>query len=175
MTQHQLWAMEFLNSETIRCLWTTFQVLYQGPGSLRVLGSVPSNALFWTEISDVVPGNCWSHQSSLGVAVPSAPISTGTSIALMFFLVLPSFWCYWHHQFVSLDLEVPQDLNPLVLNHLWRCLPSSPWDLNSILSTDISVYYRCYLVVVFHVCFACQHLPPCCDALYCFRSIIAQP
>ena len=38
-----------------------------------------------------------------------------------------------HHQFVSLHLEVPQDLDPLILNHLWRCFPSWPWDLRSIL------------------------------------------
>ena len=31
-----------------------------------------------------------------------------------------------HHQFVSLDLAVPQDLDPLVLNHLWRRLLSWP-------------------------------------------------
>ncbi|TWW56342.1 Plexin-A1 [Takifugu flavidus] len=42
--------------------WT--QVLYQRPGSLRVMNrilTVPRTALFWTEISDVVPGICWNH------------------------------------------------------------------------------------------------------------------
>ncbi|XP_049610708.1 transcription factor ETV7 isoform X1 [Syngnathus scovelli] len=55
------------------------RVLYQRPGSLRVLRSifaVPSTALFWTEMSDVFPGICFSHSSSLGVTAPSAPMTT---------------------------------------------------------------------------------------------------
>ena len=39
--------------------------------------------------------------------------------------------------------------------------------------TDVSVYHACYLAVVSHVCFACHHLPPCCDVLHSFR--VAQP
>lgn len=29
-----------------------------------------------------------------------------------------------HDQFASWDLEVPQDLGLVVVNHLWSCLPS---------------------------------------------------
>uniref|UniRef100_A0AAX7UZ72 Immunoglobulin V-set domain-containing protein n=1 Tax=Astatotilapia calliptera TaxID=8154 RepID=A0AAX7UZ72_ASTCA len=32
------------------------------------------------EISDVIPGICWSHSPSLGVTTPSAPITTGTTV-----------------------------------------------------------------------------------------------
>ncbi|TWW54402.1 Integrin alpha-6 VLA-6 [Takifugu flavidus] len=49
------------------------RVLYQRPGSLRVLRrilAVPRTALFWTEISGVVPGICWSHLLRLGVTAP---------------------------------------------------------------------------------------------------------
>ncbi|XP_054628923.1 uncharacterized protein LOC129179559 isoform X3 [Dunckerocampus dactyliophorus] len=55
------------------------QVLYQRPGSWRVLRSilaVPRTALFWTEMSDVSPGICWSHFSSVGDTVPIAPMTT---------------------------------------------------------------------------------------------------
>ena len=76
-----------------------------------------------------------------------------------------------HHQLIGLDLEVPHDLNLLVLNHLWRCLLSWPWGLESILGTDVPVYDTCSLVVVFHVCFACQDLTPCCVVLYCVLSV----
>lgn len=44
------------------------------------------------------------------------------------------------HQFVSLDVEVPQDLELFILNHLWRWLPSLPWDLLSILGADVSIH-----------------------------------
>ncbi|XP_067435009.1 putative ferric-chelate reductase 1 [Thunnus thynnus] len=67
------------------CSGSPAQVLYQRPGSLRVLCSilgVPRTALFWTETSDVVPGICWSHSPSLWVTAPSAPITTGTTVAI---------------------------------------------------------------------------------------------
>ncbi|KAK7881943.1 hypothetical protein WMY93_028117 [Mugilogobius chulae] len=57
------------------------------PGSLRVLRSilaVPRTELFWTEMSDVDSGICCSHSSSLGVTAPSAPITTGTTVAFTF-------------------------------------------------------------------------------------------
>ena len=68
-------------------------VVHQSPGSLRVLRSilaVPITALFWTESSDVVPGICWSHSSSLGVTAPSVPITTGTALTLTFHVLFSS-------------------------------------------------------------------------------------
>ena len=59
--------------------------LYQTPGRLRVLSRIlavrSSCLLFWTEIPDVVPGICWSPQSSLGVTAPSASFTNGTAAA----------------------------------------------------------------------------------------------
>jgi len=56
------------------------QVLYQRPGSLRVLRSFLA-----------VP-NCWSHPPSLGVTAPSAPITTGSTAAFNSHIFLtPSF------------------------------------------------------------------------------------
>lgn len=46
---------------------------------LGILG-VPSTALFWTEISDVVSGIFWSHSSSVGVTAPSDRMTTGTTV-----------------------------------------------------------------------------------------------
>ncbi|PWA28582.1 hypothetical protein CCH79_00013551 [Gambusia affinis] len=63
------------------------RVLYQRPGSLRVLRSilaVPRTAHFWTEMSDVVPGICCSHCSSLGVTAPRVPMTTGTTVVFTF-------------------------------------------------------------------------------------------
>ena len=76
------------NSPT-RPLWAVLRllqawVLYQKPGSLRVLHrilAVPRIALFWIEISDVIPGICWSHAPSLGVTAPSAPLIMSTTDA----------------------------------------------------------------------------------------------
>ena len=47
-------------------------------------------------------------------------------------------------------------------------------DLQSIVCTDVPVYYTCYLVVMLHACLACQHLTPGCDVLDCFRGVFAQ-
>lgn len=66
----------------------------------RVLGSsltVPRVALFWTEISDVVPGTCGSHSPRLWVTVPSAPITTGTTLAFTLHILCSSSfspWCF---------------------------------------------------------------------------------
>ena len=64
------------------------RVLYQKPGGMTVLRSilaVPRTALFWTEISDVVPKIYWSHSPSLGVKVSQdAQITTDTTVALTF-------------------------------------------------------------------------------------------
>ena len=65
---------------------------------LRVMHSIlyiPSTALFWTERSDVVPGICWSHSSSLGVTAPSAPITTGTTLAFTFHVLYRSSFSPW--------------------------------------------------------------------------------
>ncbi len=99
---------------------------------------VPGILLFWTETSDVVLKTCWSCSPSLWVAAPSAPITAGTTAAFTphissfrswyFSSFLSSFFRYTyqhcllllfvelhnvrlvsHHQFGSLDLEVPQD------------------------------------------------------------------
>lgn len=54
-------------------LFSPARVLYQKPVSLRVLCSilaVPRTALLWTEASDVSPGICCSHCSSVGVIAP---------------------------------------------------------------------------------------------------------
>ncbi|XP_051261435.1 sialic acid-binding Ig-like lectin 12 isoform X2 [Dicentrarchus labrax] len=76
-----------ITTEETVTLNVTSRVLYQRPGSLRVLRSilaVPRTALFWTEASDVVPGICWSHSPSLGVTAPRAPTTTGITLALTF-------------------------------------------------------------------------------------------
>lgn len=64
-------------------LWVVKIILNHRPEKLRVLCnilSISSNALFWTEISDVVPGVCWSHFSSWGVTIPCALTITLTFI-----------------------------------------------------------------------------------------------
>jgi len=61
-------------------LLDTVQLLYQTPGSLRVLQCilvVPRTALFWAEISEVAPRICWSHSPSLGLMA----LTTGTTVA----------------------------------------------------------------------------------------------
>uniref|UniRef100_A0A669AZ21 mitogen-activated protein kinase kinase kinase n=1 Tax=Oreochromis niloticus TaxID=8128 RepID=A0A669AZ21_ORENI len=67
--------------------------------NLRVLRSilaVPRTALFWTEISDVVPGICWSHSPSLGVTAPSAPITTGTTVTFTLHILSSSSLSPWY-------------------------------------------------------------------------------
>ncbi len=75
------------------------RVPYQRPGSLKVLHgilAVPNIALFWTETSDVLPGICWSHSSSLLVTAPSAPIITGTSVAFTPHIFFSSSFSPWY-------------------------------------------------------------------------------
>lgn len=47
--------------------------------------SVASTALFWTEISDVVPGIYWNHSSSLGITAHNAPATTVVFISHILF------------------------------------------------------------------------------------------
>lgn len=65
------------------------QVLYQRPESLnlRRILTVPSNAVFGTECSDVIPGSFWSHFPSLGVIALSAPTITGITLAFIFHII----------------------------------------------------------------------------------------
>ena len=58
----------------LESLWFRRSGLVSGPmvTFTRIL-AVPSTALFWTESSDVVPGNCSSHSLGLEVTAPSAP------------------------------------------------------------------------------------------------------
>ena len=89
------------------------RVLYQRSGSLRVLRSilaVLSTALFWTESSDVVPGICWSHSSSLGVTAPSAPITTGTTLTFTFHILSCSSFCPWYFSGFSFFLMLLSQL-----------------------------------------------------------------
>lgn len=47
------------------------RVFYQRPGRLRNI-FVPNSALFYIEISDVLPEICQRHFSNLSITVPSA-------------------------------------------------------------------------------------------------------
>ena len=80
-----------------------------------------------------------------------------------------------YHQFLSLDLEVPQNLSSVVFKHLWRCPPSWPWAFQATLIADVLLHYASHLVVVFHVCCSCLHLTLCYYVLNCLRSIFSQP
>ncbi len=42
---------------------------------------------------------------------------------VLLFVDQHNFWLVSHHQFVSLDLEVPQDLGLIILNYPRMCLP----------------------------------------------------
>ena len=98
------------------------RVLYQRPGSLRVLRSilaVPSTAVFWTESSDVVPGIYWSHSFSRGVTAPSAPFTSGTTLAFTFHILQFLFQSLAFLQLlVFLLLDVCCHLEPLCLSPL---------------------------------------------------------
>uniref|UniRef100_A0A674P3J4 Kinesin-like protein n=1 Tax=Takifugu rubripes TaxID=31033 RepID=A0A674P3J4_TAKRU len=75
------------------------RVLYQRPGSLRVLRrilAVPRTVLFWREISDLVSAICWSHLLSLGVTAPSVPITTGTTVSFMAHILSISSFSPWY-------------------------------------------------------------------------------
>uniref|UniRef100_A0A3B3IPY8 Serpin domain-containing protein n=1 Tax=Oryzias latipes TaxID=8090 RepID=A0A3B3IPY8_ORYLA len=53
-------------------------------------------ALFWTERSEVFPGMCCSHSSSLGVIAPSAPITTDTTVTFNFHALSISSLSPWY-------------------------------------------------------------------------------
>lgn len=42
----------------------------------RIIFAVPRTTLFWTEISDITPGICWSHWLNLGGSCPDAAVIT---------------------------------------------------------------------------------------------------
>ena len=84
--------------------------LYQrlwSPRALRSILAVLSNVLFWTEISNVVPGVCCSHQSSLRVIVPSAPIITGTTAAFTHHIFSCSSFSPWYFSSFSCSFFLP--------------------------------------------------------------------
>uniref|UniRef100_A0A4W4HLP6 DM domain-containing protein n=1 Tax=Electrophorus electricus TaxID=8005 RepID=A0A4W4HLP6_ELEEL len=65
--------------------------LLSEPGSFRVLHSILAVhriALFWTEISYVVSGICWSYSSSLGVKAFSGLITMGDTVAFTLHSIL---------------------------------------------------------------------------------------
>ena len=84
---------------------------------------------------DVVPGVCWSHSSSLGATTSSTLITTGTAVAftLHIFCIFHfdpwysfSHFLFYHYcclllgtnspgYFISLDLEITQDISPSIL------------------------------------------------------------
>lgn len=49
------------------------------------------SAFFWTEISDVGPGICWSDSLSLGVTALSIEITRGTTVTFTFLFCSSSF------------------------------------------------------------------------------------
>ena len=60
-----------------------------------------------------------------------------------------------HQHLMGLDLEVPQDLCSVVLNHLKRSCPLLSWNLQFILATYIYIYCARHLVVklqLYHTC-----------------------
>lgn len=73
-------------------------VLYPSSTSrLREARELEDPALFWVEISDAVPGICWSHFPSLWVTAPSARITKGTIVAFTFHIFLVPI-CQWDSQ-----------------------------------------------------------------------------
>lgn len=84
-------------------------LLYTSTKALHSIFAIPSTALFWTEMSDVIPGICRRHLLSLGVTAPSAPISMVMMVPIFapllsrvfFFRLWPSSWCahvcLWFH------------------------------------------------------------------------------
>lgn len=88
------------------CVLSQDWLFYKRPGNLGAVLSlaVPRTVLFWTEISDVVPGIYWSRSSNLGVTTPNAPVTTESTLVFLFFLTLLP------------DLAVCQDVaNPAVI------------------------------------------------------------
>ncbi len=122
-------------------------------GSLRVLCSilaVPRTALFWTEISDVVPGICSSHSPSLGVTALRALITTGTTVAFtphIFFSsscspwYFSSFLCSFFLMLLSLGIATS------ITTAFFRCLSTttmSSWLATTILSVWIWNSHRIF-------------------------------
>jgi len=137
-------------------------ILYQRPGSLRFLRSILAvrrTALFWTEISDVIHGICWSHSPSSGVTAPSALIRTGTTAsiptsfqfpysALSIFQAycVPSSWCCCHMKLLHLSLmlssvvcQPPQC--PIGQPSLAYLNMEVPQDLTTVMLDDL---WRCF-------------------------------
>lgn len=79
-----------------------------------------------------------------------------------------------HHQFVGVDLEVPQDLWSVAFNHFGTCLPFWQRDFQPVLSAHVPVLNASHLVMASHVYCYCLHPTPY-YMLYCFRTIIARP
>jgi len=79
------------------------------------------------------------------------------------------------HQFISLKLEVSEDLSSIILFYLWRCFPLQLWDFQIILGTDVPVHHIHHLGMAFNVCLIFLHLTPCYNVLDCFRGLFAQP
>lgn len=142
--------------------------------------------------SPASPQRAWSsHSPSLGVTALSALITNGTALTFtshffplgisqdshdpssryyyhlgchfLLFFNHHNVWLVSHHHLISLDMEVPQDLCSVILNHVWRCLPFWPWGFQSILGADVPVHYAYHLIVEIHVCCVCLHVTPCCD------------
>jgi len=116
---------------------------YKRHDSLRVQCSywgIARTALFWTEITEVVPGICWSHSLSLRVTTPSTQYCL-----LLQFVNHHNVQLVSHHLFISLDLEVPQALGT----------SPPPWTLW--LPTHTRHRCSCTLFLILVFCFA--HMP----------------
>lgn len=73
--------------------------------------AIPRTAFFWTENSDIVHWDCHTYHSC------------------SLLLLLNHHYVWLVGQYVWLELKVPQDLSPVLLNHFWRCLPSGIGEL----------------------------------------------
>ena len=68
---------------------------------------------FWTDVSNVFPGICWSHSPSFGVTTLSAPIIMGTTYAFISHILSCSSFSRWYFlellMFLLYDIVVTYD------------------------------------------------------------------
>ena len=83
-------------------------------------------------------------------------------------------WLVGQYLPVCLDLEVPQELCPVILNNLLRSFPPGLGRVKSILGADVPVHDASHLVVPFSVCCSCLHFASCHYVLDCLRGVFAQ-
>ena len=130
----------------------------RGPGAWRswVISELFLGLFSSEDLSDFVPGICWSHSPSLGITAPSALITSGTTDTCPNHILsssswapcVPSSWCCYNLKHINhylsglstttlfswLATTISGSHRLVVLNPLWRCWPHWSWDLQPILS-----------------------------------------